>query len=60
VQVKTKPAVKVMVSPSVAPPPVRSAVTVQRACADDHSILVTRCPKRMWRSIPPSEAVSRT
>ena len=45
---------------TVSPVSVRSAVTAQWASGDDQATRVTRWPKRMWRSMPPSLAVSRT
>ncbi len=53
---KRKPQVSVTVSPVS----VRSASTVQRASSLDQAAATTRWLKRMWRSMPPSRAVSRT
>jgi hypothetical protein len=38
----------------------RSTSTVQRALSLDHAARFTQCPKRMWRSMPCSRAVSFT
>ncbi len=52
---KTKPQVSVTVSPVS----VRSAVTVQQASSDDQSARTIRWWKRILRSMPASDAVSR-